>query len=58
MSDDGRGSWSAFPDDEREVDLADESQPLVPPTVDAEERVELSDDDGTEAAGDGPASSD
>jgi hypothetical protein len=44
------------PDDEREVDLSDDVDPLIPPTLDADERVEDTtvDDDPEVESGDGP----
>jgi hypothetical protein len=42
-------------DSDREVDLIDDEPPLVPVTIDPEERIELRDDDVADvAAGDGP----
>jgi hypothetical protein len=43
------------PDDERQVDLSDDPELVVPPTIDPDERVEEDPDDDPEAlGGDGP----
>jgi hypothetical protein len=41
------------PDDEREVPLED-AEPLVPSTIDPDERIEVADDDIEATSGDGP----
>ncbi|MEO6504692.1 MAG: hypothetical protein ABIW36_04155 [Terrimesophilobacter sp.] len=43
------------PEDEREVDLSDETEPSPPPTLDPEERIEVEDSDDAPLDEDRPA---